>query len=110
MQFLYVWQSSETEKQVFYEKGGLKTEDFGVNGRYMYLETPSFKITKLRIPIAKNAAISANFLVWDFCEKAQFPNCFPTAFPQNFHSKKLGEITVFFVVTELVILFFHNAL
>ena len=53
-----------------------ETEDVGVNGRYMYLETPSFKITKLRIRTAKNAAISANFKVWNFCEKAQFPNCF----------------------------------
>ena len=35
---------------------------------------------------AKNTVISLNFMVWKF------------AFPQNFHTMKLGEITVFFAV------------
>ena len=34
----------------------------------------------------KNAVISSNFLVWKLCG-----NC---AFPQNIHTRKLGEITV----------------
>ena len=36
---------------------------------------------------AKNTVYSPNFLVWNFCG-----NC---AFPQNFHTRKLREITVF---------------
>ena len=52
---------------------------------------------------AKNTVISPNFLVWKFCGKAQFPNsfgklCRNCAFPQNFHTRKLGEITVFSAV------------
>ena len=47
---------------------------------------------------AKNTVISPNFLVCTFCGKAQFPQklCGNCAFPQNFYSRKLGEITVFF--------------
>ena len=44
---------------------------------------------------------SPNFLVWKFCGKAQFPHSFghfTYAFPRNFHTKKLGEMTVFFAV------------
>ena len=49
---------------------------------------------------AKNPVILPNFLVWKFCEKAQFlQNC---AFPQNFHTRKLGEIMGFFVVSQFV--------
>ena len=60
-----------------------------------------------RVPYtAKNTEISPNFLVWKFCGKAQFPHSFgriarnyaETAFPQNFDTRKLGEITVFFAV------------
>ena len=53
----------------------------------------------------KNTIISPNILVWKFCGKEQFPhiairpklwgNC---SFPQNFHTRKLVEITVFFAV------------
>ena len=43
----------------------------------------------------KNTLISPNFLVWKLCG-----NC---AFLQNFHSRKLGEITVFFAVPVAVI-------
>ena len=39
---------------------------------------------------SKNTVISPNFLVWKLCGSC--------AFPQNFHTRKLGEITVFFVV------------
>ena len=50
----------------------------------------------------KNTVISPNFLVWKFCGKAQFPHSFGRfaywTFPQNFHTRKLGEMTVFFVV------------
>ena len=47
-------------------------------------------------------------MVWKFCGKAQFPlairpklygNC---AFPQNFHTMKLDEITVFYAVVGTV--------
>ena len=52
-----------------------------------------------------NISISCkNFLVCKFCEKVvshrvsgEIGEC---AFPQNFHSKKLGEITVFYAVTK----------
>ena len=48
---------------------------------------------------AKNAVISPDFLVRKFCRKAQFPKlCGNCAFPQNFHTRKLGEITVFFAM------------
>ena len=53
----------------------------------------------LEEPTAKNPVISPNFLVWKFCGKAQFPHC---AFPQNLHTRKLGEITGFFAVTQLL--------
>ena len=55
----------------------------------------------------KNTAISPNFLVWKFCGKAQLLHRFGRfarnyarncAFPQNFHIRKLGEITVFYAV------------
>ena len=60
---------------------------------------------------AKNSAISPNSLVWKFCGKALFPyssrrfarNYAKTAFPQSFHTKKLGEITVFFTVPDAVL-------
>ena len=43
---------------------------------------------------AKNTEISPDFLVWKFCGKF-VPFC---AFPQNFHTRKSGEITAFFAV------------
>ena len=52
--------------------------------------------------IAKNTVITPNFLVWKFCGKAQFPHSFGRfanyAFPQNVHTRKSGEITVFFAL------------
>ena len=42
---------------------------------------------------AKITIISANFLVWKYCRKAQFPSC-------GWFARKLGEIAVFFVVRE----------
>ena len=48
---------------------------------------------------AKNTVISPNFLVWKFCGKAQFPHSFGRiTFPQNFHTRKLGENTIFYTV------------
>ena len=38
----------------------------------------------------ENTVISHNFLVWKFYGKAQFPH--------SFHTRKLGEITVFYAV------------
>ena len=47
--------------------------------------------------------------MWKLCGKAQFPQSFGAnrpklcgncAFPQSFHTRKLDEITVFFVVKE----------
>ena len=46
---------------------------------------------------AKNTAISPNFLVWKFCEKVQFPKSFEQ-FAQNFCTRKLSKITVFYKV------------
>ena len=56
------------------------------------------------IALRKNTAISPDFLVWKFCGKAQFPHSFgrfalnyeETAFPQNFYTRKSGEIMVSF--------------
>ena len=56
---------------------------------------------------AKNTVILPNFLVWKFCRKAQFPhniwrfawNYAETAFPQNFYTRKLDEVTLFFAVS-----------
>ena len=65
----------------------------------------SFKLTSNTT--ATNTVISPNSLVWKFCVKAQFPwnvihyaRNHPEigAFTQNFHTRKLGEITVFFAV------------
>ena len=58
------------------------------------------------IVTAKNTVISPNFLVWKFYGKEQFPHSFgriaqnyvETSFPQNFHTRKLGEITIFYAV------------
>ena len=53
---------------------------------------------------AKNTVISPDFLGRKFCGKAQFSHSFRPklgrncAFLQNFHSRKSGEITVFFPV------------
>ena len=49
---------------------------------------------------AKNTIFSPNFLLWKFCGKTQFrPKlCGNRAFSQNFHTMKLGEITIFFAV------------
>ena len=54
----------------------------------------------------KNTVVSPIFLVWKFCGKAQLPHsfairpklCGSCAIPQNFHTRKLGEITVFYAV------------
>ena len=55
---------------------------------------------------AKNTVISSDFLLWKFCGKARFLHsfgqrpklCGNCAFPQNFHTRKSGEIN-FFAVT-----------
>ena len=45
---------------------------------------------------AKNTVTSPDFMVWKFCGKANRPKlCGKCAFPQNFHTRKSGEITVF---------------
>ena len=60
----------------------------------------------------KNTVISPNFLVWKFGGKAQFPHSFGRcAFPQNFHTRKFREITVFYaVITDIIILSFLTKL
>ena len=54
---------------------------------------------------AKNIVISPDFLVWKFCGNAQFPHSFGNscAFLQNFHTRKSGEITIFFPVLNYAI-------
>ena len=50
---------------------------------------------------AQNTEISPNFLVWKFCGKVQSPQSFgrfPRNFPQNFHTRKLVEVSVCYVV------------
>ena len=57
---------------------------------------------------SSNTLISPNFLVWIFCGKAQFPHsfgrfaCRNCSFPQNFRTRKLGEITVFDAVPMIM--------
>ena len=51
--------------------------------------------------------ISPNFLVWKFRGNAQFPHSFGQitrncAFQQNFHTRKLGEITIFPAVGQML--------
>ena len=57
--------------------------------------------------IAQNTVISPNFLKWKFCRMTAFlqscgsklsGNC---AYPRNFHTRKLVEITVFYTVSHL---------
>ena len=73
-------------------------------------KTFGFKL--FSISTAKNTVISPDFLMWKFCGKAQLPHsfgqfairpklCGNCAFPQNFHTRKLSEITVFFVACHL---------
>ena len=59
--------------------------------------------TKRVASTAKNTVISPDFPVWRFCGKAKFPHSFGRTtqnftFPQNFHTRKSGEITLFFAV------------
>ena len=52
-----------------------------------------------------------NFLVWKFCGKTQFPHSFGqfarnyAEIPPNFHTRKLGKITVFFAVNVSFLVF-----
>ena len=60
--------------------------------------SPCYQV--FHVTLQNNTIISPNFLVWKFCGKGQFVerNC---SFPQNFHTGKLGEITVFFTVSHM---------
>ena len=77
---------------------------------------PNSKVTELFT--AKNTVISPDFLVCKFCGKAQFPHIFggfasktirKFVFPKNFHTRKSGEITVFFAELLLVHLLDMNS-
>ena len=58
-------------------------------------------LTQILVFLAKNTVISTDFLVWKFCGKANRSKlCGNCAFPQNFHTRKSGEITVFFAVSS----------
>ena len=58
---------------------------------YLYFMVWNYFINTFLVQFtAKNIIISPIFLVWKFCEQAQFP--------QNFHIRKLGEITLFYAV------------
>ena len=50
------------------------------------IEFFTFKNAKLEKHTASNTVISPNFMVWKLC------------LPQNFHTMKLGEMTVFYAV------------
>ena len=59
---------------------------------------------------ALNTIISPNILLWRFCEKSQFLHslctnspklCGICTCPQNFYTRKLGNITVFYSATYL---------
>ena len=59
----------------------------------------------MKVNIAKNTVISLNFLVWKFCGKfpANHPKlCGNWAFLKSFHTRKLGEIAVFYAVKYLL--------
>ena len=60
------------------------------------------------LPTAWNTKISPNLIVMKFCRNAQSPkkhrasqNSAETAFPQNFHTRKLDKTTVFCAVPWL---------
>ena len=63
----------------------------------------------------ENTVASLNFLVWKFYEKTQFVSllfrairlklCGNYAFPRNFHTRKLGEILVFYAVSLMSVYF-----
>ena len=61
-------------------------------------------VKKVFTHTAKSTATSSNFLVWEFCGKAQFPHSFGriaqicSNFQQNFPTRKLGTIPVFYEV------------
>ena len=73
---------------------------------YQQLDLEIIPAEKTYTDTAKNNIISPNFMVWKFCGKAQFPHSFgrfarnsaETAFPQNFHTMKLGEIMLSFAM------------
>ena len=49
---------------------------------------------------AKNTVILPHFLEWKFFEKSQFPRkpCGKCVFSQNFHTRILGDMTVYFTI------------
>ena len=55
-----------------------------------------------RLQRVKYHNFTKNFLVWKFCraqfERHSFSICGNCAFPQNFHTRKLGEIRIFYAV------------
>ena len=77
-------------------------------GKYIYETTIQYQ-TDFYISTELSLRKYCNFTwfpVWKFCGKEQFShsfgqiaqNCAETSFPQKVHIRKLGEITVFYVV------------
>ena len=51
----------------------------------------------------RNIKNSSNFMVWTFCVNRTLHRVF--AFPQNFYTKKLGKISVFYAVESIFLLY-----
>ena len=75
--------------------------------KYHFINITSTKFKKKKVFIldvrnwwnCKKYLISSNFPVWKFCGKTNRPKlCGNCAFPQNLHTRKFGETTVFFAV------------
>ena len=74
-----------------YLKGEYAGNNFLLLDVYLNEKGSRAKIKLLTIfNTAKSTVILLNFLVWKLCRNSSFP--------QNFHTRKLGEITVFFAV------------
>ena len=100
---LEIFKQTTTKKQCKYKVGILwKDNNPSLPNNSTLAIARVIKIT------AKNTVISPIFLVWKFCGKAQFSYtanrpklCGNCAFPQNFHSRKLGELMVFYAVLAM---------
>ena len=95
-------------------KASLFQNFYGDIKTFMYLVILKWLTNKKRVLITdtvKNNVTSPNFLVWKFCGKAHFSHSFgrftrnyaeTVPFLQNFHTMKLGEVTVFYAVLVVI--------
>ena len=85
--------------KILLRKKDVKYTESKVVKKYMY----SLSLKSFLSKTCFNAIISPNFWVWKLCGKAQFKR---KETLQNLCTRKLGEITVFFAVHTITLLFF----